>query len=158
MAKGLKQNSRISEVFEEDFCQISPEDFKNTFDIVLLQWNVIGHLANLSKAIDLISKVTESGSTVILDFNNPCNMRQYGFKNVIRNLIYFAKRPNKNELSFTISHKGNTTDTKFFRPGYVRNLLRMNGFDLETLNYIDYTTGKPASILTGQIYIEAVRI
>ena len=158
MAKRLKRNSRISEVFEVDFCQISPETFKESFDVVLLQWNVIGHLADISQAFSLISKVTESGSTLIFDFNNPYNARQYSKRNVFQNLLYFALHPNRNELIFTISHKGNVTGTKFFRPSFVRKLLRQKGFEIVCLNHTDYTTGKRASILTGQSYIEAVRI
>ncbi|CAN2169561.1 hypothetical protein MCEMRE185_00024 [Candidatus Nanopelagicaceae bacterium] len=137
---------------------MSNESFNAPFDVVLLQWNVLGHLLDVASAFEIISTISRTGSYLIFDLNNPFNVNQYGLKNVTRNFLSFARNGQKNELSFQIMHNDSSTETKFFRLKYITKLLQSNGFRVEKLNYFDYNSGKPTNFLRGQTFIEAVKI
>ncbi len=158
MAKELGKNSRIAKVFQEDFCLMKKESFDTPFDLVLLQWNVFGHLTDPAKAIATISSVCKTGSCLIFDINNPLNIVQYGIKNVVKNIFAFVRFSERNELSFQIVHNGISTKTKFFRLKYLRKLLNSNGFEVKSLKYFSYSSGKPTNFLAGQVFIEAVKV
>lgn len=155
MAKELRNQVRISAVLEEDFCRLNPAAFKDQFDLVLLQWNVIGHLADIDAAIKIVSSVVRPGGNLIFDFNNPYNINQYGLRSVGNNFLHFARSKGRNNLSFPIIHKESKTKTKFFRPRYIRTLLSSHGFKIDKVSYLNYRTGKASNFLSGQILIEA---
>ena len=53
MANILRAEPRISKVIQADFSLLDYDDFKVDYDLVLMQWNVLGHISNVPNAFNL---------------------------------------------------------------------------------------------------------
>jgi 2-polyprenyl-3-methyl-5-hydroxy-6-metoxy-1,4-benzoquinol methylase len=62
-------------------------DTEEKYDLILCLWNVIGHIDDLDKFLLCIRTFLKPGGTVIIDFNNKFNIKQYGLQNVLKNLL-----------------------------------------------------------------------
>jgi SAM-dependent methyltransferase len=154
----LKKSREIELVIQSDFCTLDHKKFENPYDLVLMQWNVIGHLSNISDAFKLVSQTVKVGGHFIFDFNNPLNYKQYGFLNALRNSLKFLFSNSEGNLKFKISHEDSYTETYFYKISYIYKLLDKNGFRLNKLVYLNYTTGEAENRFGGQVFIDAIRI
>ena len=158
MVKLLKHSSRIKRVINKDFCTLGPSDFDTEFDAVFMQWNVLGHLTNISDAFKLISHAVRVNGHFIFDFNNPFNYKHYGSVNVVKNFLRLNFSKTNRSLKFKIKHGESITETKFYSVTEVSRLLRIHGFKIISLVYLDYETGEFESRNRGQVFIDAIKI
>jgi len=154
----LRKSKEIELVIQSDFCTLDYKDFGNPYDLVLMQWNVIGHLSNISDAFKLVSQTVKIGGHFIFDFNNPLNYKQYGVLNSLRNSLKFILSKTDGHLKFKISHENSYTETYFYKVSYISKLLDKNGFRLNKIVYLNYSTGEAENRLGGQVFIDAIRI
>lgn len=65
------------------------EKFKTNekYDLILCLWNVIGHIDDIDQFLNQLSHLLKDNGAVILDFNNKLNLKQYGLKNFLLNLL-----------------------------------------------------------------------
>ena len=158
MAALLRKSSRITKVIHHDFCSLDSRDFGIRYDVILMQWNVLGHLANISKAFKLASQTVKVGGHFIFDCNNPLNYKHYGIFNMARNLLKLNLPLSKGSLKFKIAHGNSITETRFYSVGHISKLLEFNGFKVNKIVYLDYITGTVESRYRGQAFIDAVKL
>lgn len=154
----LRKSSRVTRVIHRDFCSLDSRDFGIRYDVILMQWNVLGHLTNISEAFKLASQTVKVGDHFIFDFNNPLNYKHYGILSMLRNLLKLNLPLSKGSLKFKISHGDSFTETNFYSVGHISKLLAFNGFKLNKIVYLDYITGTVESRYRGQAFIDAIKI
>ena len=154
----LRKLPEIKLVIQGDFCTLDRKDFGNLYDVVLMQWNVIGHLSNLNEAIKLTSRMLKVGGHFIFDFNNPLNFKQYGILNSFRNSLNLFLASPKGSLRFKISHENSFTETNFYRVSYIFKLLEKNSLRINRIVYLNYTNGAVENSFGGQVFVDAIRI
>jgi len=154
----LRKSSRITRVIHRDFCSLDSRDFSIRYDVILMQWNVLGHLTNISEAFSLASQTVKVGGHFIFDFNNPLNYKHYGMSSMLRNLLKLNLPLSKGSLKFKISHGNSFTETNFYSVRHISKLLEFNGFKLNKIVYLDYITGTFESRYRGQAFIDAIKI
>lgn len=154
----LRKSSRIKRVIHRDFCSLDSQDFGIRYDVILMQWNVLGHLTNISRAFKLASQTVKVGGHFIFDFNNPLNYKHYGTLSVLRNLLKLNLPLSKGSLKFKISLGNSFTETNFYSVGHICKLLEFNGFKLSKIVYLDYVTGTVESRFRGQAFIDAIKL
>ena len=157
MCTRLRSNREIEKVIECDAANLKITDFDEHFDAITMQWNVLGHIQDPSKLLNLLFKILNLGGCLIFDVNNPLNVRYYGINSLISNLIHFNLYPRYKRRAFQLSMGELTTPVSFSPPSFYRSLLKDCGFTKVEFSYLDYETGNPASFLTGQILITAFK-
>lgn len=128
-------------------------------DLVLCLWNVLGHIETEGERVSVIENITNLLSDKgigFLDVNNRYNVRQYGFKNVIKNILKDIFSPNNKNGDFPFNFKKEELDIKtsvhIFNPYEVDKYLKNAGLKIVDKKFIDYDTGKIGSnIFSGQI-------
>lgn len=154
----LRKSPRITKVIHRDFCGLHSRDFDIRYDIILMQWNVLGHLTNISEAFKLASQTLKVGGHFIFDFNNPLNYKHYGILSMLRNFLKLNIPLPNGSLKFKISHGNSFTETNFYSVGYISKLLEFNGFKINKIVYLDYITGTVESRYRGQAFIDAIKL
>ena len=157
MANILRAQPRISKVIQADFSLLEYDDFKVNYDLVLMQWNVLGHISNVPNAFKLAYKLVGKGGHFVFDFNNPLNIKHYGFRNVFINFLKMNFSPSKRFLKFKIDHDGAETETHFYKVSYIVKLLEQSGFRIAEIKYFDYASGEIQGPYKGQIYVDAIK-
>ena len=71
---------------------ISNSEFKSAkkYDIVLCLWNVLGHIPSASRRLTAminLKNLVSNGGFIFLDINNRYNISQYGFGEVVKNIL-----------------------------------------------------------------------
>jgi SAM-dependent methyltransferase len=158
MVSLLRKSTRINRVIHNDFCSLEYKDLGLHFDVILMQWNVLGHLTNIFEAFKLASQSLRPGGHFIFDFNNATNYKQYGISSALRNFLKLHLYTSKGNLKFKISHGDSSTETNFYSLGYVVKLLEVNGFKLNDIAFLNYRTGEVEKRLGGQIFIDAIKV
>jgi len=154
----LRKSSRITSVIHRDFCSLDSRDFGIRYDVILMQWNVLGHLTNISEAFKLVSQTVKVGGHFIFDFNNPLNYKHYGILNMLRNLLKLNLPLSKSSLKFKISHGNSFTETSFYSVSHISKLLEFYGFKIDEIVYLNYITGTVESRYRGQAFIDAIKL
>lgn len=143
---------------------ISAENFlleEKNYQIITCLWNVLGHLASPQEREvglrNIYTLLSEDGF-LFLDVNNRYNIKNYGIKNVFRNLLkdMFSPSASNGDINFEIEINESRkipANVHIFNPHEIDFLLKKAGFKIINKYYVDYSTGKiTASFLTGQIF------
>lgn len=162
----IKEDLNIKKIIED----ISDNDFykkiEKKSDLVLCLWNVLGHIETEEErisAIKNISNLLNVNGVVYLDVNNRYNAKQYGFKNVVRNILKDLVFFNKNNGDFSFSFKEGENDIKtkvhIFNPYELDKYFKMYGLKILDKKFINYSTGEiESNIFSGQILYKLKKI
>ena len=131
---------------------------KNTFTHVSSLWNVLGHVKNKNLFIKKVKSVLKVNGFFIFDVNNRLNINNYGFFsfliNLLKNILFL-----KNAGYFKLEVHNKKTKVYIFTAKEIQSLLEENGFKVEVIKYVDYSSGKiqPYQFF-GQIFVIAKKI
>jgi hypothetical protein len=131
---------------------------KNTFTHVSSLWNVLGHVKNKNLFIKKVKSVLKVNGFFIFDVNNRLNINNYGFFslliNLLKNILFL-----KNAGYFKLEVHNKKTKVYIFTAKEILSLLEENGFKVEVIKYVDYSSGKiHSSQFFGQIFIIAKKV
>lgn len=157
MCSLLRKHRGIERVIESSINRITSGDLGADFDLVTMQWNVLGHISDHISLLELCRDVLKSNGRLVFDVNNPLNAKQYGVKSVINNYIYFNIYPRKEKKTFTFNLGRHKTQVSYSPASYYVRILQQFGFQEIECSYFDYETGKPAGCYSGQILFDAVK-
>ena len=155
MCKSIRKNKRIKHVIESDLERIMFNDFEDKFDLITMQWNVLGHVQDLISLFKLCFEILNHGGTLIFDVNNPLNIRHYGIRSFVLNWLFFYVYPRRQRRVFNWELDNLSTPVSFSPAGFYTKLLSVAGFIDIKITYLDYDTGSYARSTSGQILIEA---
>lgn len=154
MCRLLRNNSSISRVLESDITHFEVEP--SIFNYVTALWNVFGHVEDIDTAINKAYESLADGGVFIFDINNPLNIGEYGSYSVIRNFLSFIFHGN--EKTFRLI-TGGTETRVYFRPHwYYRKLLKRIGFRNISFVFVNYKTGKKATLFSGQLLVKCDKL
>jgi 2-polyprenyl-3-methyl-5-hydroxy-6-metoxy-1,4-benzoquinol methylase len=133
---------------------------RENYQIITCLWNVLGHIDTPEKrllGLKNIYKLTSPGGFIFLDVNNRYNIKNYGVKNVLRNLLkdIFCPSSDNGDINFVIKIKSKEifAQVHIFNPYEIESLIRRSGLKLVKKYRIDYSTGKVSKFfLTGQLF------
>jgi SAM-dependent methyltransferase len=157
MCEILRRVSRFENVLEmraEDLGEVHNE---SAFDLVTMQWNVMGHIDNHLSLLNFCFNSLNIGGRLIFDVNNPINLRQYGVKSVMSNLFYFFLYPRRKRRLIRWQISNMSTEVGFSPPSYYVKLLKSAGFGQVNKIYLDYEDGSSTNKFFGQIVIEGIK-
>lgn len=140
-------------VVEECLSKFSQNTVRK-FSFVTALWNVIGHADNhvlfLRDAYELLDKE----SILLIDANNRYNICQYGLFRVIRNaLLDYLGLSSKGIFRLETRNKGEYTQVYIASPNDIRSACKNLKIENISIDFINYSTGKSANLLTGQMVI-----
>jgi 2-polyprenyl-3-methyl-5-hydroxy-6-metoxy-1,4-benzoquinol methylase len=148
---------RVIEASIEDFT-----DYSTCYDLITCLWNVVGHIETEDKrkaALGNLRFLLKAGGRLFLDVNNRYNVRAYGAKTVIQNLLMDAITGTEQSGDIAFRLQVEQQDTPAFvhlhSPGEIETLLRAAGLTIVQRYVIDYATGKRCrSVFRGQLIYE----
>ena len=155
MCRTLRRNRRIQRVIESDSEELRVDDFADSYDLITMQWNVMGHVKNPVLLLRLLYEVLNSPGHLIFDVNNPLNIRQYGIKSFLSNYAYFFLFPREKRRTFNWTLDELRTSVSFSPTRVYIKWLKSVGFKEIKVRYFDYETGRGVALFAGQILIEA---
>lgn len=154
------ENSKVKVEFS-DISKTDQTNDRGKFDVILCLWNVLGHIPDdrerLNALRNMQSLLSQKGR-LFLDISNRYNVKYYGFKKVVRNLIKDVIKPTSKNGDFnyqiTINPKIVLDSTShFFSPFEIRRLLKESGLKVIKEIPVDYSTGKiRRTIFEGQLF------
>jgi 2-polyprenyl-3-methyl-5-hydroxy-6-metoxy-1,4-benzoquinol methylase len=130
------------------------ENFKTEekYDLILCLWNVIGHIDNLDKFLLRLRTFLKPGGTVIIDFNNKFNIKQYGLQNVLMNLLSAIGVGSQNRQRGVFPLDG-VNFVKVWSK-YEFNKVSKKYFKNHQYRYLNYQSGKiERFLLAGQVVV-----
>ena len=131
---------------------------EQSVDIALCLWNVLGHVRNnkLPKAIENTYAALKDDGLLLLDVNNRYNIKQYGLRNIFKN-IFFDLWPFQNSKGdFPLKMNGIKSIVHIFTKKEIQRILSKAGFRNVDYIYINYENGRiEKSQFTGQLLIIA---
>jgi len=130
------------------------ENFKTEkkYDLILCLWNVIGHTDDLDKFLLQLRTFLKPGGTVIIDFNNKFNIKQYGLINVLMNLLSLIGLGSQNRQRGVFPLDGVNFVKVWSR--YEFNKASRKHFKNHQYKYLNYQTGKiEKSQFAGQVVV-----
>lgn len=115
------------------------------FDLILCLWNVLGHINTFQDRASILKTLRDLlaiNGTIVIDFNNRYNYRQYGALGVIRNIIVSLLK--KEAGWFGLKNKDGSVHGKVYIHNYfeIKMLISQAGLRVESLRVIDYSSGK----------------
>ena len=137
--------------------------FDAYFDVATSLWNVLGHVADkddLDKTLRNIRDYLKPGGIFILDVNNRLNGVSYGFLIAGYRFIidkFFFKR-SRGDVRTKWQIKENIIEGygHVFSPFEIKSALKMNGFTLIKVKYVNYKNGRVSNNpFKGQLFIVA---
>jgi SAM-dependent methyltransferase len=155
MCRTLRRNRKIQRVIESDSEELRVADFADNYDLITMQWNVMGHVKNPVLLLRLLYEVLDSSGLLIFDVNNPLNVSQYGIKSFLSNYAYFFLFPREKRRTFNWTLGELSTSVSFSPTRVYIKWLKSVGFKDIKVRYFDYETGDSVAPFAGQILIEA---
>lgn len=115
------------------------------FDLILCLWNVLGHVNTFQERVSILEMLRDFlavDGTIVIDFNNRYNYRQYGALSVIGNMIMSLFK--KETGWFGLKNKDGSIHGKVYIHNYfeIERLISQAGLQVELLRVIDYSSGK----------------
>lgn len=143
------------DVFHGDLRNYGKES--GQFNIALCLWNVLAHVDNPLVFLKAIHSLLQKEGTLIFDVNNRFNIKEYGIKNVIINLL--KNSIFKNSGSFTLNTNEIKTKVYIYSLAEITALLNEAGFEINFVKFINYKTGEvEKSQWSGQIFLECKKV
>ncbi|MFZ0430174.1 MAG: class I SAM-dependent methyltransferase [Acidobacteriota bacterium] len=133
-----------------------------TFDNVTCLWNVLGHIRGFEARVAALQKMGSlltAGGSLHLDVHNRYNLRAYGWRTVVRNLLHDLAHPGREngerEFELIVSDRRLRGRGYLFNPREIRRTIRASGLRVLDRAVIDYQTGRPhGTALEGQLYFQ----
>lgn len=157
MCSLLRKHTGITKIFECSINELSSDDLGTDFDLVTMQWNVLGHISEHNSLFQICREVLKSNGRLIFDVNNPLNVKQYGVASIVRNSFYFNFYPRKKRKFFPLKMGMSETQVSYSPTSYYVKTLHRFGFEEIKAKFFDYDTGKVAHRYTGQVLFDAVK-
>jgi len=157
MCNILQKNEFLENVLEGRAEEIDIGALEGKFDLVTLQWNVLGHVESHLELLTVCHKLLKSGGYLIFDVNNPFNIKQYGVFSFIRNFIYFYLYPRNTRRFMPLELNGVSTNVSFSCHRYYVKILELLGFVDIRSTYFDYGTGDLVGRFSGQVTFDALK-
>ena len=142
-----------------DLKSTSLESLDISFDIITMQWNVLGHVSSFNDRVKLLEHCRNrlaSGGQVFLDINNRHNII-YGKLRVLMRCIIDYCLPNYERGNTLIGVQSNGKSVKgfghLFTLNEIRNIVAKSGLKISKINYFDYECGTIRKhFFQGQIF------
>lgn len=131
-------------------------DRKLGADACVALWNVLGHCDDLDRSIAYVNWHLREGGRFIFDVNNQMNIKQYGISAVLGYIVRSFLKQERSD-KYKIRCNDSSCYVRIYSPRKVLRSLNKAGFKVERIHFIDYESGKPATALTGQLVVEAVK-
>ncbi|MFA7252243.1 MAG: class I SAM-dependent methyltransferase [Candidatus Paceibacterota bacterium] len=151
-------------IIQADISQ--PEfDIKQSYDLVLSLWNVLGHIlpANRKTTLMNLASLVSPGGSIIIDVNNRYNVSHYGVWSVVKNILRDVFMSNKSNGDFKLKIKTDKgeieTIVHIFNPLEIEKLIKTAGLVVEKRKIINYDNGKDCkSFFGGQLVYKLKKI
>ncbi|NMB56417.1 methyltransferase domain-containing protein [Candidatus Beckwithbacteria bacterium] len=162
----VKKCEKLKDVtlYNQDIVKLKGEILKNNFEVITCLWNVIGHIEgieNRSLALKNMRKILNKNGYIFLDVSNRYNLKHYGLKIVLKNVVQdlLKKNPNNGDVYFNMKvdqDKIIPTKVHFFTLNEIKKMFKASGLNIYKILFIDYKSGKimPNQFL-GQIFVIA---
>lgn len=108
------------------------------FDVISGLWNVVGHVESLEGFFHKAWHLLDEGGLLFFDANSPFNVRRFGARAALRNLLSRQTSFSFNWSSLAVS------PVIFYRTSAIVAHLEATGFSTSIL-YLDYENGNPVS-------------
>lgn len=148
MAEQIKMGERIK-------VYVGPiQNFRSEqkFDLILCLWNILGHISSFAERVQVLTMLKSflsDDGLIAIDINNRHNIRHYGVKNVMINIIksMFMSEPGW----FLISNHKATTKVYIHSYFEIRRMISLSGLKIKSFRVIDYDNGdEHSNLLKGQ--------
>ncbi len=157
----LARSNTRAEVVQADIGNSNIEVFVPIkFDVIFCLWNVLGHVDGYearNRAILNMSEVLNVGGRIYIDVSNRYNIKHYGWRTVLKNLLTDCVHSNRDNGTFSYniqvaSDKSIVAHSHFFNPTELLPLFA--NADLHPIKtiYINYATGKKAGFWSGSMF------
>lgn len=116
-------------------------------------WNVIGHVSDINLFFKKINNILSDDGLFFFDFNNKYNIKNYGIKSVLQNLLKDIFKY-QNRGIFKLKFKNIQTNVKIFSKSEILITLKKNNLKPIQINYVNYQTGfLEKKHFYGQVFI-----
>lgn len=162
MVEAAKRNLPWERVVQWGMTSETPFPPGQTFEVITLLGNVLGHVhpeESRVKQLSAVRPLLADNGTLLLDFNNRWNTRTYGMRRAAANILReLMRRPHPTfTASKSVNGKPISTPVYLGSPREYRLLLSRAGFHIDRIAYHHYSTGALASPFTGQGLIQATK-
>jgi SAM-dependent methyltransferase len=133
------------------------------FDFAFCLWNVLGHIDS-EKGRDLALKYIfgslKLGGHLIIDVNNRYNIKNYGLKSVLKNVLFDKLGLSRGDFDLKLVGSSSViTRVHVFTKREMIKLLKKAGFKIEKIQYFNYATGEEEKeSWSGQILVIARKL
>lgn len=140
----------LSKFNDSYLADISKENIfiKRKYDVITCLWNVLGHIddeKSVRVALNNIKILLNNNGLIFIDVNNRYNYKNYGLRNVSRNIIKDIFRYSWRNGNFSLKVKYGKNEIKgnvhIFNPIEFILLLKSVGIRINKLYFIDYNKG-----------------
>lgn len=133
---------------------IYTQSTERRFSFVTALWNVIGHCEDPVSFLRDAYALLDKKGILLIDANNRYNIRRYGLYRVIKNAILDSCGiSTKAIFRLKTGNEGEFTHVYISSPGDVVKACKALDIKNFSIEFFDYSTGKPASFLTGQMVV-----
>ncbi len=120
---------------------------------VFALWNVIGHVSDINLFFKKINNILSNNGLFFFDFNNKYNIKNYGIKSVLQNLLKDIFKY-QNRGIFKLKFQNIQTNVKIFSKSEILITLKKNNLKPIQISYVNYKTGfLEKKHFYGQIFI-----
>ena len=130
-----------------DLKTCTPASIGEKFDVITLQWNVLGHVESFEQRVNLLKeckKCLRPGGQIFLDVNNRHNSR-YGNLRVLMRWGLDCIHPNYKRgdtmISANINNKSVQGFGHLFTLAELKDTIKKSGLKVTSLSFIDYDHG-----------------
>lgn len=130
------------------------------FDYAFCLWNVLGHIDSeegRGRALKYIFSSLKLGGRLIIDVNNRYNIKNYGLKSVVKNVLFDKLGLSRGDFDLKlVGSSSMITRVHVFTKKEMIRLLKKAGFKIEKIRYFNYSTGEEEKeSWSGQIVVIA---
>jgi 2-polyprenyl-3-methyl-5-hydroxy-6-metoxy-1,4-benzoquinol methylase len=131
------------------------------FELITCLWNVIGHSTNPHTFLRSITDLLSDEGTLVFDVNNRLNIRQYGIRNVLRNIWKSTQGHDWTAFRFsTPSPVGSFRTLTFLSsPREIKTQIKGAELEIQRKFFVTYGDGKVHQFgwWKGQMYFEVTK-
>lgn len=128
-----------------------------TFSLVTMLWNVVGHL-DAETWMSRLQQHLSPGGRIIFDVNMRYNAKQYGLWRCVCNVAYdFCHGSGKSPRSYPLALGGAEGIVQMQTSASIKQILKSANLTSERIWFLDYSTGQTVrSQFSGQALVTAV--
>jgi len=117
------------------------------FDVITCLWSVLGYVSDIPSALNRMSSMLSQNGSIFVDVNVRYNFSEYGLSNCSKNMLYDFLKINYSK-KFPV--KNSDCSVYLFDYWELDKMFLDRGLKFQKF-YLNYKTGRKASLFTGQL-------